>query len=319
MHIAVLDDYAGRALDLADWTGLGAEVTVFSEPFDGRDSLLRSLAPFDIVCLMRERTPFPAEVIDGLPALKFIVTSGPRNAAIDVAAAKRRGIVVSGTESRKTTTAELAMLMILALNRGLSPESRSLEAGGWQTGLGRDLHGLTLGLIGLGDIGARVAALGRAFGMEVCAWSRNLTEGRCADLGVRRMESLTALMAASDCASAHMVLSDRSRGLVGGEAFAAAKPGFVFVNTSRGPIVDTAALIARLRVDPAAKAGLDVFDREPPPESDVVFARDLIAEGRLLLTPHLGYATEETFRLFYGQTVEAIEAWRSGRPIRVLE
>ena len=318
MLIAILDDYVGRSGELADWTGLGADVTVFTEPFEDRGSLLAELAPFDVVCLMRERTPFPAEVIDGLPRLKLIVTTGPRNAAIDIAAAKRRGIVVSGTESRKGTTGELAMLMILALNRELLRESRSLEAGAWQSGLGRDLRGLTLGLIGLGEIGGRMAALGRAFGMEVCAWSRNLTDERCADLGARRMKSLRGLMAASDCVSVHLVLSDRSRGLVDRGAFEAARPGFVFVNTSRGPIVDTAALIDRLRSDSAAKAGLDVFDREPPSADDVVLDQRLIDEGRLLLTPHLGYATEATLRLFYEQTVEAIAAWRSGKPIRVI-
>lgn len=318
LRIAVLDDYAHAALDLADWDRLGATVTVFDDTLDAHDALVARLAPFDVICLMRERTPMPKDLIDALPALRLIVTSGPRNAAIDLAAAAARGITVCGTQSRKTTTSELAMLMILALNRRLLPEVAALHGQGWQAGLGRDLAGLTLGLIGLGNIGAQMAALGRAFGMEVIAWSQNLTEARAAERGVARAPSLPALMAQSDVSSVHLVLSERTRGLVGAEAFAAAKPGHVFVNTSRGPIVDSAALLDGLRAGRPAMAGLDVFDREPLPREDPLRDPDLIAAGRLLLTPHLGYTTEATFRLFYEQTVEAIASWAAGAPVRVI-
>ncbi|MBI1416376.1 MAG: D-2-hydroxyacid dehydrogenase family protein [Limimaricola sp.] len=315
MKIAVLDDYAGAALRLADWGGL--DVTVFADTQAG-PALAARLQPYDVVCLMRERTAFGAEVIGALPRLKLIVTTGPRNAAIDMAAAQARGITVCGTESRKTTTSELALLMILALNRRLLPEVATLRAGGWQAGLGRDLAGLTLGLIGLGNIGAQMAALGRALGMEVCAWSQNLTAARCAELGVSQCESLPALMAASDVSSVHLVLSERTRGLVGAEAFAAARPGHVFVNTSRGPIVQTGALLDWLAGDGAAMAGLDVFDAEPLPQDDPLRAAAAELDGRLLLTPHLGYTTEATFRLFYTQTVEAVRAWAAGAPVRVI-
>ncbi len=196
MKIAILDDYAGAALRLADWNRLGAEITVFSDTITDPAALVDRLAPFDVICLMRERTGFPAALIDALPNLKLIVTSGPKNAAIDVAAATARGIPVSGTQSRKTTTSELAMLMILALNRRLIPEVGHMATQGWQQGLGRDLAGLTLGLIGLGNIGAQMAVLGRAFGMDVIAWSQNLTDARAAEVGARRMDSLPALMAA---------------------------------------------------------------------------------------------------------------------------
>ncbi len=314
MKIAVLDDYAGAALRLADWAGL--DVTVFSDTISG-DALAKRLAPFDAVCLMRERTPIGADLIAALPRLKLIVTSGPRNASIDLTAAKAHGITVCGTESRKTTTSELAILMILALNRRLLPEVAALQTG-WQAGLGRDLAGLTLGLIGLGTIGGQMAVLGRALGMEVVAWSQNLTPDRCAQMGVRQMPDLATLMAAADVSSVHLVLSERTTGLVNGAALAAAKSGHVLVNTSRGPIVDAGAVLDWLRRDRAAMAGLDVYDREPLPMDDPLRDGDLMAQGRLLLTPHLGYTTEATFRLFYTQTVDAVRAFAAGAPIRII-
>lgn len=317
MKIAVLDDYAGVALTLADWSGLG-EVTVFRDTIADPDALAARLAPFDVICLMRERTPMPGALIARLPNLKLLVTSGPRNASIDTAAAVARGVTVCGTTSRKTTTSELAMLLILALNRRLMPEAASLRAGHWQNGLGRDLAGLRLGLVGLGSIGAQMAALGRAFGMEVSAWSQNLTAERCAELGVEKAPGLTDLMAVSDVVSVHLVLSARSRHLIGAEAFAAMKPGAVFVNTSRAGIVDTAALIAGLRAGRPAMAGLDVFDTEPLPSGDPLNDAALQDEGRLLLAPHLGYTTRATFELFYRETVEAIRAWQTGNPVRVI-
>lgn len=318
MKIAVLDDYAGAALQLAEWSGLG-EVTVFRDTVTGLKALAERLAPFEVICVMRERTPMTAELLALLPKLRLIVTTGPRNLSIDLEAARARGIVVSGTQSRKTTTSELAMLMMLALNRRLMPEVAALHgAAGWQVGLGRDLAGLTLGLIGLGNIGAQMATLGRAFGMEIVAWSQNLSQERCDEVGAERMQSLPALMARADVSSVHLVLSERSRGLVGAQAFAAAKPGHVFLNTSRGPIVDTGALLAGLRAGRPAMAGIDVFDAEPLPADDPLRDRALIESGALLLTPHLGYTTRATFEVFYTQTVEAVRAFQAGAPIRVL-
>lgn len=317
MAVAILDDYAGAALRLADWSGLG-EITVFTGTITDPAALVARLMPFEVICLMRERTPMPAALIEALPNLRLIVTSGPRNAAIDVAAAKARGITVCGTESRKTTTSELSILMMLALNRRLLPEVAALNAGGWQAGLGRDVAGLTLGLVGLGNIGAQMAVLGKALGMEIAAWSQNLTEERCTSLGVQRMASLGDLLAVSDVASVHLVLSERTTSLIDRAALSSAKPGMVLINTSRGPIVDSAAVLDWLRRDPTAKAGLDVFDTEPLPQDDPLRADDLISAGRLLLTPHLGYTVEATFRLFYTQAAEAIRAWQAGKPIRVI-
>lgn len=317
MKIAILDDYAKAALRLADWSAY--ETTVFSDTITDHAALVARLAPFDVICLMRERTPMPASLISALPKLKLLVTSGPRNASIDLDAAKAAGVTVCGTPSRKTTTSELAALMMLALNRRLIPEIASLHgAAGWQTGLGRDLAGLTLGVIGLGNIGAQMAALGRAFGMEVCAWSQNLTQARADEVGVTRMDTLADLMAASDVATVHLVLSERTTGLLNAEAFAAAKAGQVFINTSRGAIVDTPALLAGLLKGHPNMAGLDVFDVEPLPADDPLRAPYLINAGKLLLTPHLGYTTEATFTLFYRETVAAIAAWQAGAPIRVL-
>ncbi|WP_420859005.1 D-2-hydroxyacid dehydrogenase family protein [Marivivens marinus] len=318
MKIAILDDYADVATDLADWSGLG-KVTVFRDTLHDPAALAARLAPFDCLCLMRERTPLGADLIAALPNLRLVVTSGPRNAAIDLAAARARGITVCGTESRKTTTSELATLMMLALNRRLMPEVAALHGPvGWQAGLGRDVAGLTLGLVGLGNIGAQMATIGRALGMEPLAWSQNLTDDRCAGVGVEKADSLHDLMARSDVVSVHLVLSDRTRHLINADALVAAKEGQVFINTSRGPIVDSAALLAALRRGRPAKAGLDVFDTEPLPADDPLRDAGLIADGRLLLTPHLGYTTTATFKLFYQQTVDAIRAYQAGSPIRQL-
>ena len=316
MKIAVLDDWSGVAPKMADWDRLNAEITVFRAPL-GRD-LVDRLAPFDVVCLMRERTPFPAAVIEALPNLKLIVTTGPRNLSIDTEAARARGIAVSGTRSRKTTTSELTLTLMLALSRRLLPEARGLAGGGWQGQPGRDLAGLRLGLVGLGNIGGQMAVLGRALGMEVAAWSPNLTPDRAEPHGVRAAESLEDLAAASDVMSVHMVLSDRSRGLVGQAAFEALPEGAIFLNTSRAGLVDRDALFAGLRAGRPAMAGIDVFETEPLP-ADAPWRRAGEEFGdRLLLTPHLGYVTETTWRLFYEDTVAAIEAFQAGTPIRTL-
>lgn len=316
MKIAVLDDWSGVAGDMADWGRLGAEITIFQEPL-GAD-LVERLQPFDAICLMRERTPFPADVINALPNLRLIVTTGPRNLSIDVAAARARGITVSGTRSRKTTTSELTLTLMLALSRRLLPEAQSLARGGWQGAPGRDLAGLRLGLVGLGNIGGQMAVLGRALGMEVAAWSPNLTPERAEPLGVTAATSLTDLAAQSDVMSVHMVLSDRSRGLIGRAAFEALPEGAIFLNTSRAGLVDRDALFAGLKAGRPAKAGIDVFEHEPLSAGDPWRQAAQDFGERLLLTPHLGYVTETTWRLFYEDTVEAIAAFQSGAPIRTL-
>lgn len=318
MKIAVLDDYLGAARISADWDSLNAEVTVFSDTVGG-DALLERLRPFDVVCLMRERTPFPAAVIDALPALKLIVTSGKRNLSIDVAAAHARGIPVCGTESRAPATAQHAMTLILAAARGLVAEALSMRDGGWQRALGRDLDGLTLGLIGLGRLGEAVSTLARPFGLRMIAWSANLTDDRCADVGVERAPTLRALLSEADVASIHLVLSDRSRGLIDADALAAMRPDGVLVNTSRGPIIDDAALLAALRAGRLGAAALDVFDDEPLTKDHPLRDRALIDAGRLILTPHIGYGSRQTYALFYRQTVDAVAAWMAGEPIRVLK
>lgn len=318
MKIAILDDWSGSALDYADWASLGATIEVFSEPFASTEALVAALHPFDVVCLMRERTPLPAAVIEALPALKLIVTTGARNNAIDLVAARAAGITVCGTRARKTTTAELTLLLILALSRNLIGEAARLREGGWQGPPGRDLDGLRLGLIGLGTVGAQVARLAQVLGMHVSAWSQNLTDARCAECGVTRAASLASLMADSDVLSVHLVHSPRTDRLIGPDAFAAMRDGAVFVNTSRAGIVDTPALLAAMRAGRPAKAGLDVFDAEPLPQGDPLRAAFAEFGDRLLATPHLGYVTDATWRLFYGDTVEAIAAWQAGAPIREL-
>ncbi len=316
MKIAVLDDYLGLSERFAGWGDMASGVTVFRAPMTG--DLVETLASFDVICAMRERTPLPADLIARLPNLKLIVTTGMRNAAIAVAEAKDRGITVSGTASRTTATSHLAMTLILAATRGLYPNARSVEAGGWQAPAGRDLHGLTLGLIGLGRLGAAVAALARPFGMEIVAWSENLTDARCHEVGVQRVASLTDLMARADVASIHLVLSDRSKGLVGAEALAAAKLDAVLVNTSRGPIIDTPALLDALRTDRLGCAALDVFDAEPLPADHPLRDEELIRRGKLLLTPHIGYGALRTYELMYRETGEAVHAFAAGSPIRTL-
>jgi phosphoglycerate dehydrogenase-like enzyme len=317
MKIAVLDDYAGVAQGCADWGRLGAEVTFFADPIapEDRPELLR---PFDTICLMRERTPFPAELIAALPNLKLLVTTGPRNLSIDVAAARDKGITVCGTRSRKTTTSELTLTMMLALSRGLLPEVDRLRKGGWQGPPGRDLAGRSLGVIGLGNIGQQVASLGRAFGMTVAAWSPNLDDARAEAAGVERTDSIEDLAARSDVLSVHMVLSERTAGLIGASVFEAMPEGSIFLNTSRAGLIDPKALWTAMRAGRPHAAGIDVFEAEPLPADDPWRAALEEFGDRLLLTPHLGYTTEATWKLFYQDTVEAIEAFAADAPIREL-
>lgn len=317
MKIAVLDDYQGVAAGLADWGTLGLDVTFFHDTVAG-PALAARLAPFDIACLMRERTPMPADLIAALPNLKLIVTTGARNASIDVAAAAARGVTVCGTASRAPATAQMAMTLILAASRGLVGEAVAMRDGGWQRGLGRDLDGLTLGLIGLGRLGAAVAALARPFGVRLTAWSANLTDARCAQVGVTRAPSLDALLSDADVASIHLVLSERTRGLIGARELALMKPDALLVNTSRGPIVEARALLEGLRQGRPGMAALDVFDAEPLAPDHPLRDAPLMDAGRLLLTPHVGYVSRQTYEVFYRETVEDIRAWLAGAPIRVI-
>jgi len=317
MKIAVLDDYLGYSHRFADWGDLGASVTVFTDPIP-EDSLVDTLAPFDVLCVMRERTPFPATLIEALPNLRLLVTTGMRNLSIDTAAATARGVTVCGTASRAAATSHLAMTLILAATRNLLPNVNTLASGGWQAEAGRDLEGLTLGLIGLGRLGAVVADLARPFGMRIVAWSANLDDARCAEVGVERMESLVDLLRVADVASIHVVLSDRTRGLIGAAELAAMKPDAVLVNTSRAAIVDQDSLIAALRAGRPGRAALDVFEIEPLPADSPFRDKVLIEDGRLLMTPHIGYGALATYERMYRETAEAVQAWVSDAPVRVI-
>ncbi|MGW4400532.1 D-2-hydroxyacid dehydrogenase family protein [Amycolatopsis nivea] len=312
MKIAILDDYQNVALQCADWESLGAEIEVFSEPFTGPDEVAARLAGFDVVVAMRERTPFPAAVFDRLPELKLLVSTGRRNAAIDLDAAKRSGVVVSATGALVAPTVEHAWALILAGARNLPLEFRSMREGGWQVGLGTALRDKTLGLLGLGRLGAEVARIGQAFGMKPIAWSQNLTPERAAEHGVTAV-SKEDLFAQSDVVSVHLVLSERTRGLVGAAELAAMKPTALLVNTSRGPIVDESALVDALRGKKIAAAALDVYDVEPLPAEHPLRTLD-----NAILTPHIGYVSRETYEIFYGGAVEDIAAFQAGEPINVL-
>jgi phosphoglycerate dehydrogenase-like enzyme len=312
--IAILDDYQGVAFNFADWSALQAahRIEVFTRPFASDDEAAAALAPFDILAVMRERTLFPASLIARLPNLRFIATSGMRNAALDIAALAARGITVSGTSSPGHPTSELTIGLMIALSRHIVLEAHTMAAGGWQTTVGRDLRGRTLGLIGLGRLGTDVARVGQAFGMPVIAWSQNLTEADAASKGVQRVEK-DDLFRTADVISIHTRLSQRTQGLVDGRAFGLMKRDALLINTSRGPIVDGAALREALTAGRIGGAALDVYDVEPVAPDD-----PLRTTPRTLLTPHIGYVTEETYRVFYGGQVEAITAWLAGAPIRVV-
>jgi len=313
VRIAVLDDYQRVAPELADWSPLaGHEVAFFDTPFRDPEETARALEPFEVVCCMRERTPFPASLIERLPALRLLVTTGMRNAALDVDAAVARGITVCGTQGSGVSTAELTWGLIHAVIRHIPTEDANVKAGRWQTTVGADLAGRTLGILGLGRIGPTVARVGAAFDMRVIAWSPNLTAERAAAVGAT-LVGKRDLFEQSDVLSIHLVLADSTRGLVGREELAAMKPGAILVNTSRGPIVDEAALLAELERGTIGGAGLDVYGREPLPSD-----HPLRRAPRTVLTPHLGYVTEENLRLFYRETVEDVAAWLAGAPIRVI-
>ena len=316
LSCAVLDDYQDVARTQADWRALEGkvDVQVFNEHFFDRDELAKKLSGFDVAVAMRERTPFDAWLFDRLPRLKLLVTTGARNASIDLDAAGRHGVTVCGTGSSVGSTAELAWGLILSLVRGIPEEVvRFREGGAWQTGVGRGVHGKSLGVIGLGNLGARVARVGLAFGMQVSGWSRSLTRDRCVEIGVNHAGSLDALLAGSDVVSLHVTLNAQSRGMIGAREIGLMRPRAILVNTSRGPIVDERALIDALRERRIAGAGIDVFDREPLPLDHPYRTLD-----NLIATPHLGYVTEESYRIYYGEAVADIAAWLAGNPVRVL-
>ncbi|MFL5859732.1 MAG: D-2-hydroxyacid dehydrogenase family protein [Solirubrobacteraceae bacterium] len=319
-RIAVLDDYQRRAHAYADWASLGdgVDVEFFSESI-AQEELPRRLAGFDVVVLMRERTRFGRDVLSQMPKLALVVTTGMRNAALDVDYLRERGVTVSGTEGTGVarregvpSTAEVAWALILAVAKRVTIEDRALRSGRWQLDVPRNLAGSTLGLAGLGTLGAAMVGPARAFGMEVAAWSQNLDDGRAAEVGVRRV-SKEELLADSDFLSIHLVLSERTRGLFGAADLVRMKPTAALINTSRGPIVDEAALVAALRVGVIAAAGLDVFDQEPLPAG-----HPLTTLPNVVLLPHLGYVSEAGMRHMYGQVVENIAAFEAGDPIRTL-
>nr|WP_153824344.1 D-2-hydroxyacid dehydrogenase family protein [Polyangium spumosum] len=314
VKIAILDDYQRVAKDLADWSRLppGSELVVFDRHLADPEELITTLRPFHVLVLMRERTPMPAARIQNLPNLRLLVTTGGRNAAIDLEACRARNIPVSGTGNVGTPTAELTWGLILSLVKRIPREDRALRAGAWQTGLTEGLAGKRLGLVGLGKLGSQVARVGQAFGMDVVAWSQNLDEARAAAAGARRVEK-RELFATSDVVSLHLVLSERSRGTVGAEELAAMKRTAFFVNTARAGLVDMDALLAALRAERIAGAGLDVFPEEPMPAD-----HPLLALPNVVLTPHLGYVTRENYVVFYRDALDDILAWHAGAPIRLL-
>ncbi|HXE85736.1 MAG TPA: D-2-hydroxyacid dehydrogenase family protein [Hyphomicrobiaceae bacterium] len=313
--IAILDDYQNVALSMADWSGLqkNHRIVAFNERLPDVEAVARALAEFEIVGVMRERTPFQRALFEKLPKLKLLVTTGKRNASIDLEAAKAHGVTVCNTGGAGRATAELTVGLMIALARHFREEFHTMRpGGGWQTTLGIDLEGRTLGLLGLGNLGAKVGRIGAAMGMKVIAWSQNLTAEQAAERGAERVEK-DELFHRSDVISIHLVLSPRSRGLVGARELGLMKPTALLINTSRGPIVDEAALLAALKEKRIAGFGGDTYDVEPLPGD-----HPLRAEPRALLTPHLGYVTEETYRDFFGGMVQAIEAWLAGKPINVL-
>lgn len=305
IKVAVLDDYQNVALNMADWSPLDrlAEVTVFNDHVADVDKLIDRLRPFDVVCVMRERTPLTREIIEGLPNLKLIASTGAGNTSIDADAAAERGIEIRHTAYSSTPTIEFTWALILSMARNIPLENQSLRQGGWQLSLGEELAGKTLGLLGLGRVGSAVGVIGRAFRMNVVAWSQNLTEERAAEKGVQ-LVSRDVLFSTADFLSIHVRLSERTRHLVGTAEFAQMKSTSRLINTSRGPIVDEAALVEALTTGRIAGAALDVYDEEPLGKTHPL--RQL---PNVLATPHLGYGSKELYRKFYGDTVQNIVRW----------
>jgi phosphoglycerate dehydrogenase-like enzyme len=309
VRIAVLDDYQNVALSMADWSGLDkrATITVFNDHIADPDTVVARLQSFDVVCVMRERTPMSRAIIERLPRLHLIASTGSRNASIDLEAAAEHGVEVMHTGYSSTPTIEMTWALILASARYLAAENASLRAGGWQRFVGDDLAGRVLGVLGLGNVGGAVARIGKAFGMEVIAWSQNLTADRAAEAGAV-LVTKEELFRQADIVTIHLVLSSRTRGLVGTGELALMKPTARLVNTSRGPIVVEADLLAALRNGKIASAGIDVFDQEPLPPD-----HPFRSQANLLATPHIGYVSSGLYARFYKDTVDNIRRWLDGR------
>ena len=314
IHVAVLDDYQHAAQELADWASLGSDVRLefFHDHVSDETGLAERLQPFTVVAAMRERSAFRRSLIERLPNLRLLITTGMRNASIDTQACIERGVTLCGTVSSGLATAEMTWGLILAVARRIPQEDHALRLGHWQTTLGTELRGKTLGIVGLGKLGSEVARFGFAFGMDVIAWSQNLTAERAAEFGATRVEK-DQLFARADVVSIHLVWSKRTRGLIGAADFARMKTGAYFINTSRAPIVETDALVAALHEGRIAGAGIDVYDDEPLSANHPL--RDA---PNTVLTPHLGYVTRETYAIWFPQIVEDIAAWRAGDPVRVI-
>ena len=314
-RLAILDDYQNVAEDFAPWKSLatdGVEVTIFNTPLGSDSAVAAALAEYEIIVAMRERTPFPRSVLENLPQLKLLVTTGAANASIDLETAKENGVVVCGTGGSPAAAPELTWALLLAFTRNLTAEETSLRNGRWQRTVGFELSGKTLGIVGLGKIGHRIAAYGKAFGMDVLAWSQNLTEETAAAAGVRKV-SKDELFRESDVVSLHLRLSERSEGVVGERELRLLGADGVLVNTSRGPLVDQQALLDALHKGHIRGAALDVYDQEPLPPG-----HPLLDAPRTVLTPHLGYVTNESYQAFLGGAFEDVRAWLDGAPIRRL-
>ncbi|MGF6127355.1 phosphoglycerate dehydrogenase-like enzyme [Pseudomonas frederiksbergensis] len=314
VQIAVIDDWQDVASGVVDWSvleSIGQVSFIHDYPADN-DVLAERLGAFEVICVMRERTRFDEDLLHRLPKLKLLVTGGMRNAALDLKAAAAQGIQVSGTDSYKHAAPELTWALIMAATRNLVAEANALRAGLWQQRLSGDLHGKTLAILGLGSIGQRVAQFGQVFGMRVIAWSENLTAERAAEVGVTYV-SKQELFEQADVLSVHLVLSDRSRGMVDAQALDWMKPSALLVNTARGPIVDEAALIKALQKNRLAGAALDVFDQEPLPE-----LHPFRTLPNVLATPHVGYVSQQNYHQFFAQMIEDIQAWAAGAPVRLL-
>ena len=314
VKVAVLDDYQGVALEFADWSILEgrADVKVFRDHLSDPDKVGERLKPFDVVCVMRERTPLPRSIIEKLTNLRLIVSTAGRNASIDMDAAKERGIAVCGTPSTSQGTVELTWALILAVMRNLLAEVASVRNGKWQVAVGDDLQGKTIGIVGLGKIGVRIANIARAFGMNIVAWSQNLTPEVAQEHGAR-LVGKEQLFRESDVVTIHLVLSPRTKAVVGAAELKLMKPSAYLVNTSRGPLVDEEALVEALKSRTISGAALDVYDAEPLPESHPFRSLE-----NVLATPHIGFVTRECYKIFYRGIVEDIAAWLDGNPIRVM-
>ena len=316
MRAAILDDYQNVAMGFADWSPVAkdVEIKVFNKSFAGQDEAIKALQGFAIIVGMRERTPFPRKMIEALPDLKLLITTGARNNSFDIKACAERGITVCGTGAVGSPTSGIAFGLMLELTRRIGFENARLKAGeAWQVTIGRDLEGLTLGILGLGRLGQRSATVGKAFGMNTIAWSQNLTVEKAEAAGVQ-LVSKEDLFRKADIVTIHLVLSDRSRGLVGAKELGLMKKTSYLINTSRGPIVDERSLIAALQTKSIAGAGLDVFDTEPLPLDHPFRTLD-----NVVITPHLGYVSEQNYRKYFPDIVEDIRAWLDGKPVRVIE